>query len=111
MQRKRLDLKNLVPWTLINTIDLNGVTIEDVGSAGTGVRLAKANHNAANPVMTIPSDLILSREGVFVQAKSDTQLRDLLLANEAFSQNARGESSADSHENRPAPILANFCLF
>lgn len=81
MHRETLPPDSSLPWAKLNNIVLNGVKISQLGkSRGSGV-IATRELSADNAaLMTIPRELILSLDNVWIYAKADHHLREVLEA-------------------------------
>lgn len=87
MHRETLPIDQLAVWSRLNNVEFNGVKITVVqGSRRSGL-ITTAERLIDNPVlMRIPNDLILSLETVWVYAKSDKHLRQVLEATGDYSR-------------------------
>ena len=81
MSRPILDAGSAARWAQLNSVELNGIEISKLpGSKGFGI-LAKQDVTEENAIlMTVPKDLILSLNNVWLYAKSDYHLREVLEA-------------------------------
>ncbi|KAF1967888.1 SET domain-containing protein [Bimuria novae-zelandiae CBS 107.79] len=87
-------IEGLTAWATFHGVVFNGIKIgplpgyEDRGSAV----IAKRNLNGdiEEPLMTIPKELVLSRQNIELFAKSDQHLRELLQALGDFGRTTRG---------------------
>jgi hypothetical protein len=84
MKYSSLPTSQLTSWALLNNVELHGVKIEadivaDGSSKGGGV-LATAAHNEADPLITVPRDIIVSKEQIADCSRTDARLRELLEA-------------------------------
>ena len=72
---------SLLPWARFNGVTLNGVDVRPTDNKGMAV-IASASQEVldSKPLMEIPQDLILSKEGVELHVKSDVYLRNVLEA-------------------------------
>ncbi|KAL8827755.1 MAG: hypothetical protein Q9170_006888, partial [Blastenia crenularia] len=78
-------------WTTLNDIQFHDVKIDHVSSErGLGVLAAAELSGNEAILMTVPSQLVLSLENVWIYAKSDQDLKHVLEAVGRFSQTARG---------------------
>ena len=85
MRREHLPIEQLDLWMQLNNVKLNGVKLSR-GFHGSGV-VATRQLSANNPIlMEIPSDLVLSLDNVWVYAKSDKHLLQVLEAVGDFSR-------------------------
>ncbi|KAL8917877.1 MAG: hypothetical protein Q9208_007700 [Pyrenodesmia sp. 3 TL-2023] len=91
MRREYLPSSALQIWADLNGIHLNGVKVGQIsGRRGLGVIAAIEGLQGPATVMTVPSHLILSLENVWIYAKSDSHLKEVLNAVGEYSQTARG---------------------
>ncbi|KAL9137777.1 MAG: hypothetical protein Q9175_001016 [Cornicularia normoerica] len=91
MHRETLPIDQLGAWIRLNNVKFNGVKITALqGNRGSGL-VTTAERSTDNPLlMTVPNDLVLSLETVWVYAKSDKHLRQVLEATGDYSRTARG---------------------
>ncbi len=87
MRRETLSIDQLAAWTRLNNVGLNGVKVINLqGSRGSGL-VTTVVRSAENPLlMTVPNDLVLSLENVWVYAKSDRHLHQVLEATGDYSR-------------------------
>lgn len=87
MHRQTLPIDQLGAWARLNNVEFNGVKImASQGDKGSGL-VTTAERSIDNPLlMTIPNDLVLSLENVWVYAKSDKHLRQVLEATGDYSR-------------------------
>lgn len=91
MRREYLPPTALYSWAELNNIVLNGVTISQVPNGrGLGVVATAKSFDENAVLMAVPPQLILSLETVWIYAKSDPQLKEVLDAVGEYSQTARG---------------------
>ena len=84
MHRETLPVDQLAAWSRLNNVEFNGVKITIVqGNRGSGL---VTTAERSNPLLRIPNDLILSLETVWVYAKSDKHLRQVLEATGDYSR-------------------------
>lgn len=85
MHRETLPSSQLAAWTRLNNVQSNGVMITTMlGNRGLGL---VATAESDNPLlMTVPSELVLSLEIVWIYAKSDRYLRQILEATGDYSR-------------------------
>ena len=81
MQRKFLPIEALSAWAELNNVEFNGVKISSLPDGkGSGI-VATVDHTEENAIlMKIPQELVLSLDNVWVYAKSDQHLREVLEA-------------------------------
>ena len=91
MHRIFLPSDALPAWAQLNSITFHGVSIAELsGSKGCGV-VVNTKDFANNPVlMTVPQELILSLDNIWIYAKSDRHLLQVLEATGEYSRTARG---------------------
>ena len=104
MHLEILPIHALSAWMNLNGVELYGVSIVSLpGGRGFGLILNNGGH-ARDPqnsvLMKIPNDLILSLENVWIYAKADHHLREVL---EAVGEFAR--VSAPNPWQRPRALL------
>ena len=87
MYRETLPIDQLGAWARLNSIEINGLKITTLqGNRGSGL-VATAERPMNNPLLvTIPKDLVLSLENVWLYAKSDKHLRQTLEATGDYSR-------------------------
>jgi hypothetical protein len=90
MRYESLALEQLPTWAKFNGVKLDDTKISSKitgndGSEKGGGLLAQHDLSASNPLLTVPADLILSREGIEQYAKSDLRFRELLDATKALT--------------------------
>jgi len=84
----KLPIESLEHWASFNGVQYNGLSVgvipgqEERGSA---IRLASSS-SEDKPLMLVPKDLIISKENVYLHAKSDKHLREVLEAVGEFGQ-------------------------
>ena len=87
MNLQKLPVSAIPAWAKVNGISLNGVTISQLtGDRGLGVVGDGGNSDGTGPLMLVPADLILSVQNVFIFAKSDQYLREVLEASGDYSR-------------------------
>lgn len=85
MHRQTLSLDALSAWAQVNHVEFNGISAHAIPSRGTGLA-ATASIAEKTPLMLVPKDLILSLDNVWIHAKADRHLRQVL---EAMGEYAR----------------------
>ena len=87
MRRETLPIETLLTWANLNGLSFNGAEVAPLpGSRGSGL-VATAQRNSEDLILVkVPEDLILSRENVWIFAKSDKHLKEAL---EAVGEYAR----------------------
>ena len=79
MHRQTLSLDALSAWAQVNHVEFNGISVRAIPCRGTGLAVTASVAEKA-PLMLVPKDLILSMERVWIQAKADRHLREVLEA-------------------------------
>lgn len=91
MKNTSLPLGQLETWSKLNNIVLHNVKVtsqvvtQDGSDKGGGL-FATADHAASDVLLSVPSDLVLSKEQVEQCAKTDARLKEVLDAVGAFGQ-------------------------
>ena len=86
MHRETLPINQLAAWTRLYNVEFNGVTITTV-QGNRGSSLVTTAASADDPLlMTVPSEFILSLDNVWIYAKSDRYLRQVLEATGDYSR-------------------------
>lgn len=87
MQRKFLPIEALSAWAELNNVEFNGVKISSLpADKGSGV-VATADHGEESAIlMRIPQELVLSLENVWMYAKSNQHLREVLEATGEYAR-------------------------
>ncbi len=80
MHRKTLDIGQLPSWAKLNNIEFSGIAISNIPGKGYGLIVTAERSEDDAILMTVPKDLILSCENVWVLAKADQDLREVLEA-------------------------------
>lgn len=73
----------LESWSIMNNVQFDGVAVETIpGAEAKGLALLSKSEKLVSerPLITIPRDLVLSREAVQLHAKADLHLREILEA-------------------------------
>lgn len=87
MHLEKLPVSAILEWIKLNDISFNGVNISDLRSdIGLGVVGDGGNSERTGPLMLVPADLILSVQNIFIFAKSDQHLREVLEAAGDYSR-------------------------
>lgn len=99
MYRETLPIDKLGAWAQLNNVEINGVSVITLqGNRGSGL-VATAEISINNPLlMTIPNDLVLSLENVWLYAKSDKHLRQTLEATGDYSRVSSPKASVKYSE-------------
>lgn len=87
MRRETLHIDQLAAWTRLNHVECNGVKVSALqGNRGSGL-ITTVERSTNNPLlMTVPNNLVVSLENVWVHAKSDKHLRQVLEATGDYSR-------------------------
>lgn len=80
MHRQTLDIEQLLPWAKLNNIEFNGIAISNIAGKGYGLIVTAERSEEDAILITVPRDLILSCENVWILAKADKHLREVLEA-------------------------------
>ena len=81
MHQAALPVSYLGSWAKLNGIEFNGVQASSLpGIKGSGLLATTNRVDDDAPLMIIPDDLVLSQETVWLYAKSDGQLQQVLEA-------------------------------
>lgn len=90
MKREILSIEYLAPWAHLNNIELHGVKVSALPEGrGSGVITTAKKSESDALLMTIPRELVLSLENVWVYAKSDKGLLQVLEAVGEYSRVAQ----------------------
>lgn len=64
----------------MNHIELHGISVQDVPDKGSGLAVTAQLDKESSLLALVPKDLILSIKNIWVLAKADRQLREVLEA-------------------------------
>lgn len=78
MHRQTLDIEAFPAWAGLNHIQYDGVKISELPRKGYGLTAISERDEDNAIIVTVPKDLILSYENVFIIAKADKHLREVL---------------------------------
>lgn len=84
-----LSAAQIPDWASMNNVQLHSVSIEASGDSQKGSSLVakkSGTGSALNPLMTIPPNVVLCKETVYLHAKSDRVLKEVLDAIGEFGQ-------------------------
>lgn len=82
-----LPIDNLGPWARLNNVEFNGVKVCALpGSKGSGVIATTEKSESDALLMSVPQEVVLSLDNVWIYSKSD---RDLLQVLEAVGEYSR----------------------
>ena len=99
MHRETLPIDQLGAWARLNNVDISGVKTTTLqGNKGSGL-VATTKRSTSNPlIMTVPNDLILSVDNVWLYAKADQHLRQTLEATGCYSRVSSPKASIQYSE-------------
>ena len=87
MHQETLPIEKLNLWAQLNGVEYNGVKINSVPNGrGSGVVTTTEKSVEDALLITVPQDLVLSLENVWVYAKSDKHLQQVLEAVGEYSR-------------------------
>ena len=87
MRRNSLPIEQLSAWMQLNGVELNGVKISPaVSRRGSGIIATRAPSMQDPILITVPQELLLSMENVWVYAKADQHLLQVLEAMEDYAR-------------------------
>lgn len=90
----REPVEGLPTWATFHGVGFNGIKIGPLpGFEERGSTVIAERHlvgDTEQPLMTIPKDLILSKQNIEILAKADQHLRDVLQALDDFGRTTRG---------------------
>ncbi|KIW13939.1 hypothetical protein PV08_06720 [Exophiala spinifera] len=93
MRQISLPLEHLAKWSQLNGVQLFDVAVDphiiENGVDKGGGLLAKTDHEEAQTLLSVPLDLVLSKDTVSEAAKADKNLRELIEATASLVQNPR----------------------
>lgn len=93
-------LRYLPAWAELNGIRFNGVAVSTMPKGkGTGLIATTEISKPEEVLMTVPQALILSLENVWLFAKSDQHLREVLEAVGEYSRVACPSAASGAHES------------
>lgn len=79
MHRETLPIGNLATWARLNNVEFYGVSVSSLpNSRGSGIVASTNSAQDDAILMRIPSELILSLENVWIYAKCDRHLAQVL---------------------------------
>lgn len=91
MLQTSLPIQQLATWSRLNGVEIHDIDFvstildEDGNDKGGGV-LSKTSHEPTNLLVSVPSDLILSKECVLQYARTDHHLQQVLESVGSFAQ-------------------------
>ena len=80
MRRRTLPIDTLPMWAKVNQVEFRGVSVQAIPSKGHGLAVSAQADEENALLMTVPKDLILTLENVWVLARADKQLHQVLEA-------------------------------
>lgn len=80
MHRQTLATEQFLPWAKLNNIEFNGIAISNIAGKGYGLIVTAERSEEDALLIMVPKDLILSCENVWILAKADKHLREVLEA-------------------------------
>lgn len=90
-----LPINVLAPWARLNNVEFNGAKVAPLpGSKGSGVIATADSSEGDAPLMSIPQELVLSLDNVWIYAKSDRHLLQVLEAVGDYSRVSRPHQSS-----------------
>ena len=98
MHRETLPVGNLAAWACLNNVELNGVKVSTLpGDRGSAILASAESTQDHALLMRVPQELVLSLENVWIYAKSDRHLLQVL---EAVGEYARVSKPCSYHRRR-----------
>ena len=87
MRRETLPIDHLAVWAQLNGVEYNGVKVSTLPeSRGSGLVATRSKSEEDALLLTVPQDLVLSLENVWIYAKSDRHLHQILEAVGEYSK-------------------------
>ena len=80
MRREPLSIESLSAWIKLNNVKLNGVNLTTLPEVGTAVVATCGLFEGNHILMTVPQELVISLDNVWVYAKADQNLLQILEA-------------------------------
>ena len=79
MRRETLPIETLPTWAKLNHVGFDGVEVVPLsGTRGSGLVSTTQRNTAESTLVKVPKDLILSFKNVWIFAKSDKHLKEVL---------------------------------
>ncbi len=79
MHRETLPIETLPAWAKLNHVGFNGVEVVSLpGTRGSGLVVTTPRNTENCMLVKVPKDLVLSLENVWIFAKSDKHLKEVL---------------------------------
>ena len=96
MYREVLPVDQLDAWARLNNVEISGVNVTGLQeNRGSGLVATVESSQEHSLLMTIPNDLVLSLENVWVYAKADRHLQQILDATGDYARVSGREASFD----------------
>ena len=92
MRRGNLSVEKLSAWIQLNNISLNGIQIKTLSDLGSGIVATRELSKDNDVLMIVPQELVLSLENVWVYAKADQHLSQVLEAVGDYSRVQRASA-------------------
>lgn len=92
-----LSVEALPPFLRLNGIRTSAVKTSSTDDRGTALIATKTLKPDDNPLIHIPADVVLSKESVWLHAKSDERLREVLEACGDFASVGLARASFQLH--------------
>lgn len=87
MQRKLLPIETVPAWAELNNVEFDGVKVSSLPAGkGSGVVATAAHSEDGAILMRVPQELVLSLGNVWMYAKSDQHLREVLEATGEYAR-------------------------
>ena len=87
MLQETLPIGNLAAWARLNNVEFNRVKVDSLpGERGSAIVATEESFQDGHLLMRVPQELILSLETVWIYAKSDRKLSEVLEAIGDFSR-------------------------
>ena len=80
MHRRTIGREAFSTWASFNDVHFEGLTIAELPCKNYGLIATAERKGTESLLMTVPKDLILSLENVWILAKADKHLREVLEA-------------------------------
>lgn len=99
MHRQTLPVDQLVAWNRLNNVESDGIKITALqGIRGSGLVTTAERSTDNSLLMTVPNNIVLSLENVWIYAKSDKHLRQVLEATGDYSRVSGPKASMNDSE-------------
>jgi len=80
---------SLDSWSSLHNVQFDGITVDVASTApekGLALLTTSSHHEAQRPLLSVPRNLVLSKDAVEIHAKVDVHLREILSAVGDLSQ-------------------------